>query len=75
MGKASYNRKISKKRGRLVEDPLIMPPIVEFTSETTREKEWDNIAAIHEGKYETFFKHKLFVFYFRNSVGNNLVLR
>lgn len=32
-----------------MEDPLIMPPIVEFTSEITREKEWDNIAAIHEG--------------------------
>lgn len=26
-----------------------MPPIVEFTSECTREKEWDNIAAIHSG--------------------------
>lgn len=54
MGKASYNRKISKKRSRLVEDPLIMPPIVEFTSEVTREKEWDNIAAIHEGSYARF---------------------
>lgn len=32
-----------------MEDPLKMPPIVEFTSETTREKEWDNIAAIHSG--------------------------
>ncbi|KAJ8961645.1 hypothetical protein NQ314_005897 [Rhamnusium bicolor] len=49
LGKASYNRKVSKKRGRAVEDPLKMPPIVEFTSETTREKEWDNIAAIHLG--------------------------
>lgn len=49
LGKASYNRKISKKLGRAVEDPLKMPPIVQFTSETTREKEWDNIAAIHEG--------------------------
>ncbi|XP_072399181.1 WD repeat-containing protein 36 [Diabrotica undecimpunctata] len=47
LGKASYNRKISKKRGRAVEDPLKMPPIIQFTSETTREKEWDNIAAIH----------------------------
>ncbi|XP_056632205.1 WD repeat-containing protein 36 [Diorhabda sublineata] len=47
MGKASYNRKISKKRGRAVEDPLKMPPIIQFTSETTREKEWDNIAAVH----------------------------
>ncbi|CAH0553974.1 unnamed protein product [Brassicogethes aeneus] len=49
LGKASYNRKISKKRGRAVEDPLKMPPIVQFTSETTREKEWDNVAAIHSG--------------------------
>ncbi|CAG9861245.1 unnamed protein product [Phyllotreta striolata] len=47
LGKASYNRKISKKRGRAVEDPLKMPPIVQFTSEVTREKEWDNIAAVH----------------------------
>lgn len=49
LGKASYNRKISKKRGRAVEDPLQMPAIIQFTSETTREKEWDNIAAIHLG--------------------------
>lgn len=35
--------------GRNEEDPLQMPPIVEFTSECTREKEWDNIAAIHSG--------------------------
>ncbi|XP_050316209.1 WD repeat-containing protein 36 [Anthonomus grandis grandis] len=47
LGKASYNRKISKKRGRAVEDPLKMPPILKFTSETTRDKEWDSIAAIH----------------------------
>lgn len=49
LGKASYNRKVSKKRGRCVEDPLKMPPITQFTSEVTREKEWDNIAAIHLG--------------------------
>lgn len=30
-----------------------MPPIVEFTSDTTREKEWDNIAAIHTGIIQT----------------------
>lgn len=48
-GKASYNRKASKKRKYLEEDPLLMPPIVDFTSECTREKEWDNIAAIHSG--------------------------
>lgn len=49
LGKASYNRKISKKRGRAVEDPLKMPPIIKFTSETTRDKEWDSVAAIHLG--------------------------
>lgn len=26
-----------------------MPPIIQFTSETTREKEWDNIACLHLG--------------------------
>lgn len=31
------------------EDPFQMPPIVEFTAESTREREWDNIAAIHLG--------------------------
>lgn len=30
-----------------------MPPIIEFTSETTREKEWDNIACIHMGCVQT----------------------
>ncbi|XP_066252400.1 WD repeat-containing protein 36 [Euwallacea similis] len=49
LGKASYNRKVSKKRGRVIEDPLKMPPIIKFTSETTRDKEWDSIAAIHLG--------------------------
>lgn len=49
MGKSSYNRKASKKRNRLEEDPFLMPPIVNFTSEITREKEWDNIVALHSG--------------------------
>ena len=30
-----------------------MPPIIEFTTELTREKEWDNIAAIHSGTIQT----------------------
>lgn len=34
---------------RQQEDPFLMPPITHFTSEMTREKEWDNIAAIHSG--------------------------
>ncbi|KAK9302990.1 hypothetical protein QLX08_005167 [Tetragonisca angustula] len=49
LGKASFNRKAAKKKGRLVEDSLLMPPITDFATEITREKEWDNIAAIHSG--------------------------
>ncbi|KAI4498395.1 hypothetical protein M0802_006574 [Mischocyttarus mexicanus] len=49
LGRASYNRKASKKKSKSVEDPLLMPPIVYFSVETTREKEWCNIAAIHSG--------------------------
>jgi U3 small nucleolar RNA-associated protein 21 len=48
MGKATYNRKTSKKKKEYSE-VLRMPPIVDFTTETTREKEWDNIAALHLG--------------------------
>lgn len=47
LGKASFNRKSSKRRSRLVEDPLQMPPIVDFSTEMTREKEWCNVAATH----------------------------
>ncbi|XP_014218088.1 WD repeat-containing protein 36 [Copidosoma floridanum] len=49
LGRASYNRKASKKKGRIVEDPLIMPPMTEIFAERTRDKEWDNIAATHHG--------------------------
>lgn len=48
-GRASYNRKVSKKRGNKWADPLIMPPITAFSSETTRDKEWDSIIAVHKG--------------------------
>ncbi|XP_043480931.1 WD repeat-containing protein 36 [Leptopilina heterotoma] len=50
LGRASYHRKSSQKKNRSVEDPLIMPYITEFSMEKTREKEWDDIAAVH---YET----------------------
>lgn len=49
LGRASFNRKAAKKRGRAVEDPLQMPPITEIAMEITREKEWDNIVATHSG--------------------------
>lgn len=48
LGQASYDRKKAKKYG-VLKDPGKMPPICEFTSETTREKEWDSIAACHRG--------------------------
>nr|XP_033332370.1 WD repeat-containing protein 36 [Megalopta genalis] len=49
LGRASFNRKASKKKGRAVSDPMIMPPIVTFAAETTREKEWDNVVTTHSG--------------------------
>ncbi|XP_034945888.1 WD repeat-containing protein 36 [Chelonus insularis] len=50
LGKASFNRKLSKKKGnKIINDHLIMPPIINFVCEKTREKEWDNIAAAHLG--------------------------
>ncbi|XP_011864174.1 PREDICTED: WD repeat-containing protein 36 [Vollenhovia emeryi] len=49
LGRASFNRKASKKKGHSVDDPLLMPPIIELASEVTREKEWCNIAATHSG--------------------------
>ncbi|XP_076646998.1 WD repeat-containing protein 36 [Halictus rubicundus] len=49
LGRASFNRKASKKKGRAVNDPMMMPPIITFAVETTREKEWDNIVATHTG--------------------------
>uniref|UniRef100_A0A336LZ66 CSON006517 protein n=1 Tax=Culicoides sonorensis TaxID=179676 RepID=A0A336LZ66_CULSO len=47
MGQASYNRKAAKTK-RSKAKALLMPPVIHFTTETTREKEWDNIAAIHQ---------------------------
>ncbi|XP_050460785.1 WD repeat-containing protein 36 [Cataglyphis hispanica] len=49
LGKASFNRKASKKKSLSVDDPLLMPPITELAFEVTREKEWCNIAATHSG--------------------------
>lgn len=46
LGTASYNRKQAKKKG-VSRDHSVMDPIVDFSFETTREKEWDNIVACH----------------------------
>ncbi|EEC05019.1 WD-repeat protein, putative [Ixodes scapularis] len=48
LGQASFDRKKAKKHG-VLRDPGKMPPVTEFTSETTREKEWDSVAACHRG--------------------------
>ncbi|KAG5670537.1 hypothetical protein PVAND_000794 [Polypedilum vanderplanki] len=63
LGRASYNRKASKKLSKLQDDYRIMPPISSFTSETTREKHWDSIVAIHRDLVEattwSFDKRKM----------------
>lgn len=48
-GRAYFNKKLAKKKGKRESEFLKMPPIIQFTSETTREKEWDNIASVHLG--------------------------
>lgn len=45
LGKAASNRKAKKKTSR-----RIMPAITRFTSETSKEKAWDNAVALHRGK-------------------------
>ena len=67
LGHASWNRKISKKH-KVTEDPVRMPPIVDFTTETAKDREWDNIAAIHRSlgfeerkKYESLLLFLLLI--------------
>ncbi|KAF2368171.1 WD40 repeat, partial [Trinorchestia longiramus] len=45
MGLACYNRKEVKKKN--LKFAIKMPPIIHFTTETTREEAWDSIAAVH----------------------------
>ena len=45
-GVASYNRKLAKKHKK-IDNPVKMKPIVDFTTETSKETEWDNIACVH----------------------------
>lgn len=47
-GCATFNRKLAKKLGSR-KDPNKMPLIVKFAVESTREKEWDNVVALHDG--------------------------
>lgn len=47
-GCATFNGKTGKKRTSSQKQDNKMPAIVEFAVETTREKEWDNIVALHQ---------------------------
>ncbi|KAL7306527.1 hypothetical protein TKK_0001221 [Trichogramma kaykai] len=49
LGRASFNRKTSKKKARAIEDPLIMPAMTALAAEAAREKDWDNIITTHHG--------------------------
>jgi U3 small nucleolar RNA-associated protein 21 len=49
LGHSSFDRKRSRKHW-VAEDPLRMPPIVDLTTDTCRNREWDNIACVHHGK-------------------------
>ncbi|XP_050665502.1 WD repeat-containing protein 36 [Leptidea sinapis] len=50
MGKASFDRKKSKKKNRLKKDNLTLPPITQLSSCMQRDKQWDSIATLHENK-------------------------
>ncbi|KAL4707333.1 hypothetical protein ACJJTC_019871 [Scirpophaga incertulas] len=51
MGKATYNRKQAKKKKRLEKDLRALPPISKLSFCMQRDKQWDSIASLHEGKY------------------------
>ncbi|XP_076347675.1 WD repeat-containing protein 36 [Tachypleus tridentatus] len=46
LGQASFDRKLAKKKG-VLHDQRKMPPILDFSAETIREKDWDNIVTCH----------------------------
>ncbi|OTF78295.1 WD repeat-containing protein 36-like protein, partial [Euroglyphus maynei] len=46
LGLASANRKLAKKRGAQ-NDTNVLLPIIDFSAEPIREKEWDNLVACH----------------------------
>ncbi|XP_055956682.1 WD repeat-containing protein 36 [Patella vulgata] len=48
LGRASFDKAASKHSG-LKKDLHMMPPITQFTSECSRESDWDNIVSCHRG--------------------------
>ncbi|KAK2156514.1 hypothetical protein LSH36_211g01051 [Paralvinella palmiformis] len=49
LGRASYNKKQSKKSG-LKLDKYMMPPVTAFTAEPSRQSDWDSIVTCHRGE-------------------------
>lgn len=48
LGRALFRRKQAKRQQGADDEQLLMPPIVDFAFEATRERDWDNIIAIHD---------------------------
>lgn len=65
LGIASSNRHNFKKKNRIekMNEKSILPPITQFSYGLTREKDWNNIAAIHVGKNKvslwSYYKSKM----------------
>ncbi|ESN89835.1 hypothetical protein HELRODRAFT_104619, partial [Helobdella robusta] len=49
LGRASYNKRLSKKVN-LKQDTLVMPPIVDFVSEISRQSDWDGLLCVHSNE-------------------------
>ena len=47
LGRASYN-KVETKRTGLKLDTQMMPPILDFCSDETKQSEWDSIICVHD---------------------------
>lgn len=47
LGRASFN-KMETKRSGLKYDEYMMPPIVDFSSNETKQSDWDSIVCVHE---------------------------
>lgn len=65
LGIASANRKNFKKKNRIdkMNENYTLPPVSQFSFGLTREKDWNNIAAIHAGKSKvslwSYYKSKM----------------
>lgn len=47
LGRATYNKAETRRRG-LKYDEYKMPPIIDFSSNESKQSDWDGIVAVHE---------------------------